>query len=285
MASMLLSQVANGVGIGIIYFMIAVGMSITFGMMRFLNIAHGGFYLLGAYVGFELVQQTGSFWFALVGAPICIGLVAWLSEPAFSVLYRLSHNMQILATLGLALVIQETVVLVWDTVGKHVAAPGGLVGAVAFGDFVYPRYRLFVICVGVVLAAGLWLLLERTNYGAVLRAGTQSTDDVELLGIDIRRVFAATFGLGAGLAGLAGVLAAPIRGVEPFMGPEALAIAFVVVVVGGLGSFFGALAGGLLIGIIQSTTSVFWPAASGVAMYVGMAAIMLIRPRGLLGRA
>jgi branched-chain amino acid transport system permease protein len=283
--NLLLTQIINGLGVGMIYFMIAIGLSIIFGIMHFINIAHGAFYLIGAYLSYVLIGMTGNFWLALALVPIAVGATAWLAEPGVRRLYDLPASLQILATLGLALVIQEVVILIFDPVGKNVAAPAVLRGAVMFGDFMYPKYRLFVIAFTAVAAAVLWFLLERTNYGAVLRAGTESMQTVELLGIDISRIFSVTFAVGAALTALAGVLIAPIRGVEPFMGVEALSIAFVVIVIGGIGSFTGALVGGLLIGVVQSVMTMFWAAGASVMIYVAMALIMLLRPHGLLGRA
>jgi branched-chain amino acid transport system permease protein len=280
-----LIQVLNGLGIGMIYFLIAVGLSVIFGIMNFVNFAHGAFYLLGAYLCYAIAVATNSFWLALAVGPLVIGALAWAAETRFLCrLYRVEHMYQILVTLGLALVIQELVVLIWGPIGTHVSAPALLRGVLSYGDFAYPKYRLFVIGFSAVLALTLWLLLERTRYGAILRAGTESTEMVSLLGIDIFRLFSLTFALGAYLAGLAGVLAAPIRGAEPFMGPEALTIAFVVVVVGGMGSFAGALAGGLLVGVVQSVMSSLWSEGANVMIYVAMALVILLRPRGLFGR-
>lgn len=281
-----LIQIFNGIGIGMIYFLIAVGLSIIFGIMNFVNFAHGAFYLLGAYLCYTFAGLTGNFWVALVVAPLLVGAGGWLGEHYFlNRLYRAPHMFQILVTLGLALVIQEVVVLIWSPIGKNIATPDLLRGVLILGDFAYPKYRLFVIGFTAVLAVALWLLLERTTYGAILRAGTESTEMVSLLGIDVFRIFSLTFALGAFLAGLAGVLAAPIRGAEPFMGPGALAIAFVVVVIGGMGSFAGALLGGILIGIVQSVMSSLWSEGANLMIFVAMALVILVLPRGLLGRA
>ncbi|MCL4767144.1 MAG: branched-chain amino acid ABC transporter permease [Hyphomicrobiaceae bacterium] len=281
-----LIQVFNGLGIGMIYFLIAVGLTIIFGIMNFVNFAHGAFYLLGAYACYAIADLTGNFWLALVLGPVAVGIGGWLGERYFlSRLYRVPHMYQILVTLGLALVIQEMAVLIWGPIGKPIAPPEVFRGVMIFGNFAYPKYRLFLIGFTAILALALWLLLERTRYGAVLRAGTESTEMVSLLGINIFRVYSMTFALGAFLAGLAGVLAAPIRGAEPFMGPDALVIAFVVVVVGGLGSFAGALVGGIVVGIVQSVMSSFWSEGANIMIYVAMALVILLRPHGLLGRA
>jgi branched-chain amino acid transport system permease protein len=241
--------------------------------------------MVGAYLCYAIVGSVGNFWIALALVPLLVGVVAWAAEPGVRRLYALPAGLQILATLGIALIIQEVVILIFDPIGKNVTAPESLNGAIFVGSFVYPKYRLFVILFTALMAAVLWFLLERTRYGAVLRAGTESMQTVELLGINIGRVFSLTFAIGAALTALSGVLVAPIRGAEPFMSMEALAIAFVIIVIGGIGSFTGALVGGLLIGVVQSLMTIFWPAGANIMIYVAMALIVLLRPHGLLGRA
>lgn len=281
-----LLQLVNGLGLGMLYFVLAVGLSIIFGLLRFVNFAHGAFFLLGAYGCFQLVSAGLDFWWALVVSPLLIGLFAWLVEAGlFRKVYHLPHELHILITVGLALVLQEAVILYWGPHGNNVPPPELLQGVVVVGDFVYPKYRLFVIGVGLAMAAVLGAVLEGTRLGAIVRAGSESAEMVSLLGLNIRRIFSLVFALGAGTAALAGVLAAPIRGVDPFMGVEALGIAFVAVVVGGMGSFTGALVGGLLVGIVQSMMSTLWPPGANLMIYVAMALVLLLRPNGLLGRA
>ena len=280
-----LLQLVNGIGLGMLYFVLAVGLSIIFGLLRFVNFSHGAFFLLGAYGCYQLVQMGVNFWLVLFISPILVATVAWLVETyLFRKVYHLPHEMHILITVGLAMVIQELVILQWGPVGANVSPPASLQGVVIWGDFIYPKYRLFVIGMGMLLGAVLYALLERTRLGAIVRAGSESTEMISLLGVNIQKVFASVFALGVGTAALAGVLAAPIRGVDPFMGVEALGIAFVAVVVGGMGSFAGALAGGLLVGITQSMMSTIWPPGANLMIYVAMALILLIRPNGLLGR-
>lgn len=195
------------------------------------------------------------------------------------------HHFHILFTVGLALVIQEAVISYWGPLGNNISPPDLLQGVVMIGNFVYPKYRLFVIAFTAVMALLLWWVLEGTRLGSIVRAGSESTEMVSLLGLNIDRIFSLVFALGAVTAGLAGALAGPIRGVEPFMGIEALGIAFVVVVIGGLGSFFGALAGGILVGVVQSLMSTIWSEGAHLMIYIAMAAVMLLRPNGLFGRA
>jgi branched-chain amino acid transport system permease protein len=281
-----LFQLVNGIGLGMLYFLLAVGLSIIFGLLHFVNFAHGAFYLLGAYLVYDMTERGLNFWAALLVAPIIVaGLAALTESVLLRRIYHLPHTFHILVTVGLALMVQELVIILWGPVGGNVSTPGALSGVLILGDFIYPQYRLFVIGLTLVLAIGLWWLLEGTRLGAVVRAGSESIDMVSLLGIDIVRVNTAVFALGAGLAGLAGALAAPIRGVEPFMGVEALGIAFVVVVIGGMGSYTGALIAGLLVGIVQSIMTTLWPEGARLMIYLGMGLVILTMPRGLLGRA
>jgi branched-chain amino acid transport system permease protein len=279
-------QILNGLGLGMIYFLISVGLTIIFGLLNFVNFAHGAFFLLGSYFCYQVVALTGNFWLSLVIAPVLIGAIAWAVEKTLiNRVYHLPHTFQILITLGIALIIQEATIVSWGTVGKNVAVPELLQGIIRMGDFAYPTYRLFVIGFSAIIAVLLWLLLERTRFGALVRAGSENSEMVSLLGVNIFKLFSITFALGAFLAGTAGVLAAPLRGAEPFMGSEILGIAFVVVVIGGMGSFTGALVGGLVVGLVQSIMSTLWPAGVSLMIYGAMALVILLRPYGLFGRA
>lgn len=284
--SIYLLQTINGIGIGMLYFLLAVGLSIVFGLLRFVNFAHGTFYLFGAYFCYQMTQWGMSFWVSLVVVPFVVGAIGWITEKLIlRHVYAKPHEFHILITVGFALIAQEVVIMIWGPLGDSVAVPELLNGVVMWGSFIYPKYRLFVIGFTAVLAVIIWYVLEGTRLGSVVRAGSESTEMVSLLGMNVFGIFSLVFGLGVGLAALAGVLAAPIRGVSPFMGVEALGVAFVVVVVGGLGSFSGALVGGLLIGIVQSLMSTLWPEGASLMTYVAMAAVLLLRPNGLLGRA
>lgn len=281
-----LLQLVNGIGLGMLYFVLAVGLSIIFGLLRLVNFAHGAFFLLGGYVCFQLVSSGHDFWWTLLLSPLLVGAFAWLIEVVvFRKVYHLPHELHILITVGLAMVLQESVILYWGPLGNNVTPPEALQGVVMVGDFIYPKYRLFVIGVGAVMAVVLGIILEGTRLGAIVRAGSESSEMVALLGLNVRRIFSMVFAVGAATAALAGVLAAPIRGVDPFMGVEALGIAFVAVVVGGMGSFAGALVGGLLVGIVQSMMSTIWPQGANLMIYIAMALVLLLRPNGLLGRA
>lgn len=281
-----LFQVLNGIGLGMLYFLLAVGLTIIFGLLQFVNFAHGAFYLLGAYLTYDLVERGIDFWVAMPLAALIVAVVAALVEAVLlRKIYKLPHTFHILVTVGLALFIQEMIIILWGPLGGNVSTPESLNGVVLWGDFVYPKYRLFVIGFTAVLAIILYWALERTRLGAIVRAGSESTGNMALLGYDTLRINTIVFAAGAGLAGLAGALVTPIRGVEPFMGVEALAIAFVVVVIGGMGSYVGALVAGLLVGVVQSLMTTIWPEGAGLMIYVGMAAVIVLLPRGLFGRA
>ncbi|MCQ0091557.1 branched-chain amino acid ABC transporter permease [Roseovarius sp. M141] len=280
-----LFQILNGVGLGMLYFLLAVGLSVIFGLLQFVNFAHGAFYLLGAYLTYDLTQRDFSLWLAMPIAALIVAGVAALTEAVLlRRIYKLPHTFHILVTVGIALVIQEFVIIVWGPVGGSVRTPEILSGIIILGDFIYPIYRLFVIGFTVVLAAILWWALEGTRLGAILRAGSESTETMSLLGYDTLKINTIVFGLGAGLAGLAGALAAPIRGVDPFMGIEALSIAFVVVVIGGMGSYVGALVAGILVGVVQSLMATIWPEGARLMIYVAMGLVIVTMPRGLFGR-
>jgi branched-chain amino acid transport system permease protein len=282
---LLFFQVLNGLGIGMIYFLLAAGLTLIFGLMRFVNFAHGAFYLVAAYIAFAIVQLTGSLWWALLIAPVAVaGLAVIIERALLRHTYKMPHEAQILITFAIALLLQELVILQFGPLGHNVPVPEQFAGVIFLGPYVYPAYRLAVVASAALIALLIWLLVEKTKLGAILRAGSESSEMVGLLGINVDRVFMATFALGGALAGIAGVLAAPLRGVEPFMSAEALGIAFVVIVVGGLGTLSGALVGGLLIGLVQSIMSTLWPQGAQLMIYAAMALVILVRPAGLLGR-
>lgn len=276
----------NGVGIGMIYFILSVGLTMIFGLMRFVNFAHGALYMVAAYAAFTIAQWTGSVLPALLVSPLLAAVFALVSERLLlRRTYNLPHESQILITFALAILAQESVIMIFGTSGQNVPVPESLSGIVFLGGFVYPTYRLFVVAVAVAIAAAMWIVIERTRFGAIVRAAAENSEMIGLLGIDSRKVFMAAFAFGGALAGLAGALAAPLRGVEPLMGREALAVAFVVVILGGLGSFSGALLAALLIGITQSVMSMIWPAGAQLMIYGVMTMILAFRPAGLMGRS
>ena len=279
-------QVFTGLALGAIYVLLAVGLSLIFGMLTVVNFAHGAFFMLGAYVGLFAAEQTGSFWAALVIAPLAVAGVGmlcerWLIRP----LYGRGIDYPLLLTFGLAYMMVEGIRIVFGKAGLPFETPELLQGATNLGFADFPTYRLFVIGVVALLLVVLWLLIERTSFGLIVRAGARDPVIVRVLGIDVSRVWLIVFGVGTGIAALAGVLAAPLQGVSPEMGSSVLIVAFVITVVGGMGSLVGAVVAGLLVGVVESLAVLFVPEAAKVSMFVIMAAVLLVRPQGLFGRA
>ena len=279
-----LLQALNGCAYGMLLFLLAAGLSLIFGLMEIVNLAHGGFYLLGAYVGLSIVRWTGSFWLALAIAPLVTGGAGFLLEwPLLRPLYRRTHLDQILLTFGFAFVLTDVMRWLWGADVQSLPAPPGLEGSVVVLGTLFPAYRLFVIGAGGALALGLWLGLVRSPVGAVVRASVANREMTQALGIDVGAVFTGVFVFGTALAGLAGVAAAPILGVFPGVDFEILIVTLIVVVVGGLGTFSGAFWGSLLIGEAETFGKVLVPQTALVVIYVVMAAILLARPAGLFG--
>jgi len=283
-AALIVSQLLNGIAVGMLYAVAALGLSIIKGLLNIPNFAHGAFYAVGAYLLYAVASGIESFWLGLAAAAVVAGALGALVE-VVSVrrLYGGGYLFQLLLLFGVSLIVTEALILVWGAAGKSMSPPEFLQGALIMGNVFYPKYLLFTTVAGAVIILGVWLLIERTRYGAVIRAGIERTEMVSALGINIEILFTAAFALGAALAGLAGALAVPIVGVTSTMGLDMLAIAFVVLVIGGLGSLYGAVFAGLLVGMVQSLAALYWPAASTVAVYVAMVLVILWRPQGLLG--
>jgi branched-chain amino acid transport system permease protein len=275
-----------GLQIGMVYVLLAIGLSLIFGLMTVVNFAHGAFFMFGAYMGLFMMGLTGNFWLSLVFVPVATGLLGLVVE-RFTIrpLYGRDLIYPLLLTFGLSFVMIEGVRLIWGTGGTPFNTPSMLTGPVNLGFALFPKYRVFVIVVTALIVLGLWLFLEKTNLGLVIRAGTRDSIIVRVLGVDISRIWFIVFGIGTALAGIAGLLAAPMRGVHPDMGIGMLIECFVVVVVGGMGSILGAVVAGLLIGEVVSMVSMFYPMMGEVAIFIFMAIVLLIRPSGLFGEA
>ena len=297
---LLLIQLLNGVQLGILLFLVAAGLTLVFGVMDFINLAHGVQYMLGAYIAASLGVWANSFWIGLLltlPAAALIGLA--LERLVFRHLYDRDHLSQVLATFGVILTIDEAVRALWGTAPLQVLQPAGLEGGIALmPGFLYPTYRLAIIAAGLATALLLWLLVERTRAGMLVRAGATNPAMVSALGIDIRRLFTAVFALGAMLAGFAGALAGPVFAVAPGMGDSILILAFVVIVIGGIGSIRGAFIAALLVGLLDTLGRALLPdalrlvldpssarqtgaALASMLVYVAMALILTIRPAGL----
>jgi branched-chain amino acid transport system permease protein len=280
----LAAQVFTGLVLGGIFVLLAIGLSLIFGLMTVVNFSHGALYMLGAYFGFVLLTRTGSFLAALVLAPLLVGVLGLLIERfLIRPLYGRSPDDPLLLTFGLSLVIVEVARIVWGKIGLALDPPRALAGAVNLGFTYFPTYRLFVIAVTAVVLLALWLFLEKTNVGLVIRAGSRDPLMVRALGFDVGRIWFLVFGIGAGLAGLAGILAGPMRGAYAEMGVTIIIESFVVVVVGGMGSLVGAVVSGLLIGQVVSLTTFFAPKLAEIVVFITMAVVLLLRPSGLFG--
>ena len=279
-----LSQAFNGIALGSLLALIASGLSIILGTLGVLNFAHGAMFMLGAYVGFVVLNHWDSFGAALGVAAVVLLLVGLgLERGLIRFYYRRPPEDQILVTFGLGIMMIEAVRYVFGPLSQHVPMPSWGQGIVNFGYFLYPLYRVQVIGFVAVLLFAFYLLLYRTRIGLVVRAGIQDPLMVELLGTNVRRMFMVVFSLGTMAAGIAGVIYAPLAAVIPNMGEPFLVECFVVVVIGGLGSFPGALVGGLVVGEILSLTTLFDPAYAQAAIYAAMTLVLIVRPRGLFG--
>src|SRR5256885_1272736 len=277
-------QALNGISFGALLFILAAGLSLIFGMMDVVNLAHDGFYMLGAYVTLAIVQRTGQFWLALAVAPLLVGLLGLALEPLLLRRLRGRHLDQVLLTIGLSLVIADLIGLIWGREIRSIPLPAGLDRSVSVIGSDYPVYRLFVIAFGIILAVVFSVIHRRTRMGALIRAGDDDAPMLASLGVDIDRLFASTFAVGAALAALAGVVAAPVFGVFPGMDVDALIYSLIVVVVGGLGTLSGALAGGALVGPADTFGKVLFPQFALALIFAIVALVLLIRPTGLLGR-
>src|SRR5581483_345409 len=277
-------QALNGISFGALLFILAAGLSLIFGMMDVVNLAHGAFYMLGAYVTLTLVQRTGQFWPALVLAPLVVGLLGLVIEPLLLRRLRGRHLDQVLLTIGVSLVITDVIGLTFGREIHAIPLPPGLDRSVPILGSDYPVYRLFVVAFGTALAVALAVLHRRTQIGALIRAGVDDAQMLDALGVDIDRLFAITFAVGAALAGLAGVIAAPVFGIFPGMDVDALIYSLIVVVVGGLGTLSGALAGAGLVGPADTFGKVLFPQFALALIFAIMAFILLLRPTGRLGR-
>ena len=285
LVSDLLAQALNGLSYGVLLFLLSVGLTLIFGMLDVVNLAHGSFYMLGAYAGLATVAATGNFWLALLAAPLVVGLIgAAMERTVLRPLYRRPPLDQVLLTFGFIYVFEDVVKWIWGGTIRSIAPPDVFAGSVRIFGGAFPSYRLFVIAFGLVMAVVLWLVIERTRLGAIIRAGVYDAEMTAGMGIDIHRVFTGVFAVGAALGGLSGVIAGPIQSAQPPMGASILVPALIVVVVGGLGSLKGSLVGSLLIGQAEVWGKVWLPGVSMAMIYFVMAAVVLLRPQGLFGR-
>jgi len=283
MLSEIFEQVLNGLLAGAYYLLIALGLTLIFSLGGLVNLAHGAFYALGAYFAVKLADTFG-FGGVLVLSPVAVAMIGLIVERVFfRRFYREDPALGLLLTFGLAMVAEQALRLIFGASPIPFSIPAALRGQIFVGDFIYSKYRLLMLAVAIGAVAGLWLLLRRTPFGRVVRAGVQNPDMVAALGISLTPYMASVVALAVALAALAGVLLAPISGVHPAMGADILTASFVVVVIGGLGSFWGVVAAAVIVGVVRGLTVYFLPSAAEASMYLLMVLVLLIRPRGLFG--
>jgi branched-chain amino acid transport system permease protein len=278
-------QLLNGVTFGALLFLVASGFTLIFGLMRIVNLAQGSLYLLGGYVGLSTVRATGSFWLALLAGAAAVGVAGLIVERGLLRTVRGKPNAEILLTVGLSFVVADLALATWGGDPVTLEAPAGLDGSTTVFGITYPVFRLAVLVLGIVVAVGLWYLLERTRVGAMVRAGVDDRETAAALGINVSAVFTAVFVLGALLAGLAGVVGGAYLSLFPGADAEILTYSLVVVVLGGLGSLRGAIAGSLLVALIYTFGQSLVPDLAYFVLFAPMALILIFRPQGLFGRA
>jgi branched-chain amino acid transport system permease protein len=281
-------QTLAGVSNGMLLFLISAGLSLIFGVLRIINFAHGTLFMLGAFIAVSLAglapEAAGGFAAALVGAAAGLAVIGVAIETGvLRRIYRAPHELQLLVTFALVFILGDAVKLVWGREDHSVAVPALLGGASHALGVTFPRYRLFLIAVGLAGAIGLWLVLHRTRWGIYVRAATMDRAMLSALGVDTRRLFTTVFALGAGLAGLGGALAAPVVAVGPGLHVQVIVDAFVVVVIGGMGSVMGALVASLLVGIVNAFGVLAFPGLAVVLTFACMAVVLIVRPWGLFG--
>ncbi|MFE9102912.1 branched-chain amino acid ABC transporter permease [Actinomadura geliboluensis] len=282
----MLQQAFNGLVGGAFYALLALGLAVIFGMLGVVNFAHGAFYMLGAFGAFIALDSLGlNFWLALPLVPVVLGLLGVVLERLFiRRLAPLDPLYNFLFTFGLALILQDLVKRQYGVQSQPYPRPSALDGSINLGLFSYPAYQVFVLAVSVLVCGGVWVVLTRTRVGMIVRAATEKPELSRALGIDVGRWVTPVFGFGIALAAFAGVLAAPMRAVNPLMGSDLIITVFAVVVIGGLGSVFGSVAAGFAVGLVSALGNYYVPSLSQTLVFILMAAVLLWRPAGLFGR-
>ncbi|MBT9477130.1 MAG: branched-chain amino acid ABC transporter permease [Polaromonas sp.] len=281
-----LGQLLLGLVNGAFYALLSLGLAVIFGLLGIVNFAHGALYMLGAFAAWIMLDKFGlNYWYALVLAPLAVGLLGVVIERLFlKHLYKLDPIYGLLLTFGLALIFEGVFRELYGASGQNYNVPELLQGATNLGFMILPNYRAWVVLVSLVVCLGTWFLIERTRLGAYLRAGTENAPLLQTFGVNVPVMVMCTYGAGAALAGLAGVLAAPIIQVSPMMGSNLVIVVFAVVVIGGMGSILGSVITGLGLGLVEGMTRVFYPEASNIVVFVVMVIVLMVRPNGLFGK-
>ena len=281
-----LGQLLLGLVNGSFYAMLSLGLAVIFGLLGIVNFAHGALYMIGAYVAWFAMEKFGiGFWWALLIAPVVVGALGVVVERTLlKQLYNIDPIYGLLLTFGLALIAEGIFRDQFGVSGQQYAVPEALQGATDLGFMVLPNYRGFVVFASLLVCLATWWLIERTRLGSYLRAGTENPKLVQAFGVNVPMMVMLTYGAGAGLAALAGVLAAPVIQLTPLMGSNLIIVVFAVVVIGGMGSIMGSIVTGLVLGLVEGLTKVFYPEASSIVVFVIMAIVLMIRPAGLFGK-
>lgn len=282
---MSLFQLLNALTFSALLFLVASGFTLIFGLLRIVNLAHGALYLIGGYIGYRVTSGTGNFFLAALSAMAAIAAIGFVLDQALLRFVRAAELRQVLLTLGVAFVLDDMALVAWGGDSFTVPVPSFLQGAVFVGGVIYPKYRLFVLATGIVMFVLLWLLLNHTRLGALIRAGVDDVEMVQASGINIRRVFLLTFLLGSALAGLAGLMGGAFLSLYPSADAEILTFSLATVVIGGRGSLIGAAVGSLLVGLLNNLGQVFFPELAYFVVFGPMALLLAFRPLGLFGRA
>jgi branched-chain amino acid transport system permease protein len=281
----LFGQLLIGLINGAFYAMLSLGLAVIFGLLNIINFAHGAQYMLGAFCAYFLLQSGIGYWWALLVAPIIVGITGIVIERTMlAKLYKLDHLYGLLLTFGLALIFQGIFTNYYGSSGQPYQLPEEFAGAFNLGFMYLPKYRAWVIVASLIVCGSTWFVIERTKLGSYLRAATENPAMVQAFGINVPRMVTLTYGFGVALAAFAGVMAAPIYQVSPLMGANLIIVVFAVVVIGGMGSILGAVVTGFGLGIVEGLTKVFYPEASNTVIFVIMVIVLLIRPAGLFGR-
>lgn len=281
---LLIEQILNGLLVGTYYTLLALGLSIIFSLGGVVNLAHGAFYAFGAYLTVVITEQLG-FSAAFVLTPAIVGILGVVIETNFiRKLYPKDPILTLLFTFGLAIAAEQAFRLIFGASTIPFSIPEFLSGQLHVGDFIYSYYRLAILLVTTLVVAGLWLLFNKTSFGLIVRAGVADAEMVRAMGISVRPILSAVFAIGVGLAAIAGSMSASLMGVHPAMGNEILTAAFVICVLGGLGSFWGVVLAGLIIGVLKGVTALYIPPAAEGSMYALMVLVLIFKPRGLLGQ-
>jgi branched-chain amino acid transport system permease protein len=278
-----LIQTLNGISFGMLLFLLAAGLSLIYGLMKVLNLTHGSFYLLGGYVGLAVLHLSGSFVLAVVAGSFAIAAIGVIMERFFLRRLHSQELPQALLTFGFLFIFSDLATVIWGANPQTIPKPALLAGALQLGGFFYPYYRLFIIVLGLVIAAVLWWLQDGTRLGAMLRASVDDEEVARALGINVSLLFTLVFGFGAFLAALGGVMGGPIVGIYPGADFDVMLLGFVVVIIGGLGSLKGALVGSLAVGLLDNFGKVFFPELALFTIFAPMAVILALRPAGLFG--